>query len=647
MRGHPWEPEAERRSWGGGNAAAGVSGGAVLGVSVYSIVPASRSGCCMILRYIAGVLSLACLALLVAAIVHTRGFPLLLGSLFLGPDHWWFLGVYGLLGGLVMAGGGVALGHGRAVTPEVRRLLDAGSDRVWVLCAAGAALLVALSLRLFVLHDLPISDDEDTYRFAAQLLAEGRLWAPSPPERLFFDRQFMINDGRWYTQYFLGWPALLAPWVWTGLTGYLNSVLWALTLPALFRVAARQLGRAAGRITLILAVLAPAPSMLAATELSHTACTLALCWAAAWVLDDTTGSRRLTADFGVAAALGVAFWVRPASGIGAGVGIGLIWLWRWWKHDRALARALVFAAVGLFFAATFLGTLRLLNGSVTRTSYQAMLDYVASNHGRFSTFGDHPGFSLFVIDPVRMFVVNVTALARINASFLGWPVSLAFALMARRSTLAWLWLVGLVGVHLAVADVGIETVGPTHFMEAFPAVLWLVVDGLGVLQGRLPPRWRAVPVMAALVAVALSVGVYWPVRISNLARAAEAGAALHRSVDGLPPAIVFVPYPWSCIPEHEVTRSWVLVRPGNRPDLSGPVVWANHLSIDADRALWREHFPDRLPFVAQRDKDCSVHIVPLDAPDRPLPDGSVGGDGYLEPRYRTGSPSGTGRPDPS
>ena len=79
--------------------------------------------------------------------------------------------------------------------------------------------------RVVVYQGLPILDDESAYQFAARLLAEGRVVGESPPDKLFWDRWFMVNDGSWYAQYFLGWPALLAPFEALGLPQLANPAL--------------------------------------------------------------------------------------------------------------------------------------------------------------------------------------------------------------------------------------------------------------------------------------------------------------------------------------------------------------------------------------------------------------------------------------
>src|SRR5262249_35896727 len=138
---------------------------------------------------------------------------------------------------------------------------------------------IPLAIRLFVIHSAPLTDDEGAYRFGAELLASGRLWVPSPPMKLFFDQNFMINDGRLYPAYFLGWPALLAPRVGFLSPGIVTPLLSAATVPFLFRLLRSVVGASWARAGVILFLSSPFLQTTAATELSNTSWMLLIAWA--------------------------------------------------------------------------------------------------------------------------------------------------------------------------------------------------------------------------------------------------------------------------------------------------------------------------------------------------------------------------------
>lgn len=95
------------------------------------------------------------------------------------------------------------------------------SERRWL--PWGAALWVVLVSSLLawtVLERVPHIRDEACYVFQAKYFAEGRLWAPPPPEPAAFPIPFtLLENDRWYAATTPGWPALLA-------VGYLFGVPW-------------------------------------------------------------------------------------------------------------------------------------------------------------------------------------------------------------------------------------------------------------------------------------------------------------------------------------------------------------------------------------------------------------------------------------
>ena len=161
---------------------------------------------------------------------------------------------------------------------EAREESGARGDRAWIAGAMVIAFVVPWALRTFLLRGAVLTDDESAYRFMGQVLAGGRVWVDSHPLRAFFDHGFMINDGKFYSTYFIGWPALMVPGVYAGVTGYMNAIYAALTVPALYQLAKRLAGPTAGRVVTILFLASPMLMVGAATELSHTTCMMALTW---------------------------------------------------------------------------------------------------------------------------------------------------------------------------------------------------------------------------------------------------------------------------------------------------------------------------------------------------------------------------------
>ena len=138
----------------------------------------------------------------------------------------------------------------------------------------GAA--VPVLIRVVTMRDSPVTDDESSYRFAAELLASGRLSVASPPMPVFFDNGFVVNDGRLYSAYFLGWPALLSIGVFVGLPALVNPVLSGLTTMLISKTAALRMGSPWGHVAAMFYLASPFVMVSAATQRSHTSSLFAL-----------------------------------------------------------------------------------------------------------------------------------------------------------------------------------------------------------------------------------------------------------------------------------------------------------------------------------------------------------------------------------
>ncbi len=84
--------------------------------------------------------------------------------------------------------------------------------------------------------DAVLSNWADTvsYFTQARIFAQGHLAVASPEPHEFFDTPYMFNQGRAFSKYPPGWPALLAAGVRVGLPWILNPLIMALTLAAVF-----------------------------------------------------------------------------------------------------------------------------------------------------------------------------------------------------------------------------------------------------------------------------------------------------------------------------------------------------------------------------------------------------------------------------
>lgn len=506
-----------------------------------------------------------------------------------------------------------------------------------ILGASAAAFAIPVVIRWVVLEGAPLTDDESAYQFMAELIASGRIYAESHPWKLFFDRAFIVNDGKMYSQYFLGWPLLMAPGTLFGIEGYMNAIYCAATIPPLFFVLRETVGNQAAKLGVVLFVLSPMMMFGAATQLSHTSCLCALAWAHSFVLrgKETDSHWKHHAAFGFLFSL--AFLIRPVSALGIGFPLLVYWAMRSWKHVRRITVWIAWgiptiAMAGLFFVFNWGQT-----GDPLYVAYQAYQDYSLSNQLRFSRFeiGAQMGVhNMQFSDPVQNLALLGVGVLRANFAFFGWFSSFAwlpFALKQPKNQLAWWMVVSFLAIHFPLTDGGIDSFGPVHYTELFWPVLLLTSSGFQTLwrwvharHTDFPTPMKVLPAGLLLGMVVSSFAIFIPVRSTALAQMAQATNRPFQIVEqaNLKSAVIFVSRPMSpscdgeSPPPPNGHAHWP---PVNDPDFQNPILWANHLSLEKDQALMKEHFPNRTGWLLAWQNGCDGILAEIDK----LPPGSV------------------------
>src|SRR4030066_2091168 len=126
-----------------------------------------------------------------------------------------------------------------------------------VIIASVFALVFCSLFSTLVFERIPHINDENAYLFQAKLFQSGRLHAPSPCGREFFDFPHIINNGKWYSIYPPGFPLLLvvglilrSPWL-------INPILAALAVLLFFLLGQEIYNRSVGIIAALLAAISP------------------------------------------------------------------------------------------------------------------------------------------------------------------------------------------------------------------------------------------------------------------------------------------------------------------------------------------------------------------------------------------------------
>jgi hypothetical protein len=540
-----------------------------------------------------------------------------------------FLGYYLVFGGISMLL--LAWGLQRLFplgAEAIGQRLGQGSDRTFVAAVSLLAFAVAALIHRYLLQGMPLTDDETAYRFASEILAKGRLYLAPDPDKDFFDHLFVVNEGRVYTQYFLGWPALLLPFLLAGLTEYANPFYFALTVPAVFLILRRLAGPLWARAGALLLVASPMLAITAGTLLSHTSCTAALAWFLYCALRCREENSAWYWHAALAATFCVAFMNRPLSALGLGLPVLVSWLWDLRRSRNRWRDLLAFAAPAAAGAALFLLINAELTGHPLRSPYQSYLSYF--------TDGDMNPLlgEVTFISPAHSLAIVTATFFRLNFATLGWPCSWLFVVFAgagpyRRVLRATVFT--FFAANIATVHIGIDTYAPMHFIELGLPLVLLTVLGLERttrwardLERRLAataehgsrPRLLGIPALLAASSAIVASLYFFPYQAMALWKSADLEKLARAGLEELPaPAVLFVKYPYNrqqCV--GRLPAGWVRAPPINHPDLKDDYLWLAHLDLARDRELMARRFPDRSAFVAFWTAESCVRFwVPLDA----------------------------------
>jgi hypothetical protein len=432
-----------------------------------------------------------------------------------------------------------------------------------------------------VLLRFPNSGDEYCYLLQARLWGEGRAWYPEHPLQPFFESlHIRVLDGRVFSVFPPGWPAVIFAAALAGIPAWLvNPILGALTVPV-FYGAARRWYEPRVVLAAIAATLLSAFFLLnSASYYAHTFTLLVTLVFAAAAL---TGSDRDSFALGAAAGVsfGAAFAARFFTALMCGLPFGMYHLRRNLRHWRFVAG---FAAGAVPFLAAFLWHNEVLTGR----------------------WGALP-MSGFEAYSSRWFPPNLLTRGTDMAALKLWewilwtpPALLALYAIAmadrtgppRQRLLGSVFLCVVVGYYFYVDDSG-NRYGPRYYFEALPFVMlpaaWLAMKEASWREKTNRARWYFyLFAVSVILALPIGAGLTW-----TAGRIAYERSDLYRVVerDRLSRAIVFVATRtgtrWPMNP-HDHTRNW------GRYD--GSVLYAidrgdqNQALMDAypDRACYR------------------------------------------------------------
>ncbi|MFW6162426.1 MAG: ArnT family glycosyltransferase [Planctomycetota bacterium] len=540
------------------------------------------------------------------------------------------VGSYLIVGRLRWPAGAVA-----GVLDRLRRLPR------WV--TVGALCLVVAGLSAGYLKGIfggePVFGDSVTVYVQARLLARGRVAAPLPGGRAFFDpamcpvpgcATFAFFDDRWMAAYEPAASALYAVGILAGCPWLVGPLLGAGVVAAAYLLAREWFGSDVAMTAVPVLALSPWLILISGEYLSHAPCAL-------FVLAFLLGAWRTLrgASWRTAAVaglfLGLAAVTRPVTALGLCLPTAAVWTWWLIRRPRQAWRPTAAFAAGLLLPMLGLAAYNAVaTGSPTTFPRQIAWRSAEARAGLVGDYANRPW------SPAKGLSNLLELPFRFNAGALRWPVPMLAVLLgtlliarplqrghlrSRGPLLLALSSIGtLLVIHTRWVNVPLWHGGPRYLFEALPLFAILVAAALHVVwralkgAGAPPVRVRATICIIAGLSIAYTGAraVVTDLNFHPEGTPAEAWR-LFRAVRGQAtrPAVVFVPTPERA----HYTWLWLAALGQNDASLSGPVIYARDLG-PRNRRLARD-LPGRHYYRYDHEQARLLPIEPLrlDAPD--------------------------------
>ncbi len=464
-----------------------------------------------------------------------------------------------------------------------RAKLFAVPGRAYAIATAAAFLLAAALLSSLLFARNPHNVDSIAQLFQGRIFLGGSLTAPAPEYAEFFGAtHLLIHEGRWFSQYPPGHPALLAIGLLAGLPWLINPLFAAGTLVLVFAAARRLLGEGGARLSAALYLISPFALFMSASYMNHVTTGFFLALALYAAVRTEGSGRRLVWPLLTGAALAAAATIRPLEAA-AWAAVLSVWVLarRGWKPTVVVGTACL---VGLVPLLLYNG---LTTGHPLRFGYSLLW---GAGHGL--GFHTDPWGEPFT--PVVSFANTALDFQRLNVLLFLWPfpslifvfVALVYALRGDR----WRGAVVLLAALLLAAPLAYffywhrdNYLGPRFvFASLVPAVI-LTAAGILALERRLG-RWRGTLWLTLLSGAAVGLTVNFP-QSAGLFAGRMLERKLHPEVEveraGIGDALVFVKVGWG---SRLIPRLWAWGIPASETERTYRAVDGCRLQLALDRA---------------------------------------------------------------
>lgn len=543
--------------------------------------------------------ALLCLLILVTSGLWYNRYAIYYGTFGWHMPEMAFLLHYVMFGtsAILLLATALGLNWGERLMNGFDHLQSIGKSGAWVTATISSVLVFFLvtAVRIFLLNNTPITDDENVYVFMARTLALGRTHLPSLPEgiRPFFDNQFIINDGKWYGMFFPGHPAFLAIGHTFHTMRWVPAIAATLTVPLAFAVAKRIFNQRVAIFCMPLIVLSPFFILSSATLLAHSTASCLLIAFIYFILRTVDEPDHWRWWIAAALAIGVAVLTRPLSAIA----FAIPWCILLGVTVNRQRKPRVLMGMGLFILVILFSVFALaayqmgLSGNPLISGYQT--------YSRIYSNSFLQG-ALPAVNPLPSIYEFGYTVARLNFWLLGWPVSLILLPFFEKRVVGVCLFLGpllLMLFFAALTQPSINAVGPIHYAEITVPLIILSASGFERLVqwsrnvSHLGPRMLMALPLAATICTLMTFAPVYSISLKAMANLAASPYDLVKKA-GIDNAIVFV----NSLGAREFSpRTWVYYHQNTSPDLQEPVMFVRDLGPKKNRNLI-QNFPNRSPY---------------------------------------------------
>ncbi|HET9796397.1 MAG TPA: hypothetical protein VFP90_00345 [Gemmatimonadaceae bacterium] len=503
-----------------------------------------------------------------------------------------------------------------------RRALLAPSPRRFMILVGALTCVLSLAAGWLMFGWSGATIDEYSQLWQAHLLTSGRLFAGTESHPEFFSTMQTVSwQGRWFSHFPIGGPAIQALGLLVGAPQFVNPLLAGCAAVAVYRFIAAVGTETEARATALLFATSPFVLIVAGSRLDHvptiTAVWIALAALPGWLAStrDAVAYRRAVV---IGLALGCATAIRPYDGVIATAVIGGFQLL--FARRAGLWRSLIVQAAA---AAVPIAALLAANHALTGHALTFAYDILNGPDHR-------PGFHMSPLGyehtPMTGLYSVSLYLMRLNETLLGWPVPvvalMAITLATWREITRWDYLL----LALVITTIFAYWIywgegsfhGPRFYFDIVPVFLLLVARFPRAARERLR---RPVLRTAASMLVPLCILAAWlvpsrtqpfgPWSLLTPRNEIDLTRAVRRTIDDehLAAAVVFVNDGWHA-------RLAARMRAIGMPPYTAQLIIGNYNACTLERRL-DEAERRGMPPEAATAYVASVMREPLDA--RPVP----------------------------